>query len=97
MNGAEPLKGSRDGPTSMSFVPMGEGGNAGPGMEAIVDQDAATYKVVIPVGKYRIAVRHYLPGFKEQFNNKFSEADSPIIRDVTGDQQLDVDVQKAAN
>lgn len=96
-NGADPITGSRDGPTSMSFVPLGEGGNAGPGIEAPVDQETATYKVVIPVGKYRVAVRHYLPGFKEQFSNRFSEAASPIIREVTGDQQLDIDVQKPTN
>jgi hypothetical protein len=90
----EPLKGTPNEPTSMRFVPVLEGNASHPGYEANVTQETGEYKVVVPVGKYRIAVRHFLPGFKEQFGNKFTESSSTIVREVSDNQQINLDLSK---
>jgi len=52
----------------------------------------------IPAGKYKVTLTMMAPGYagEAKFNDQFSSANSKIEVDVTGDQNLDIDVAKYA-
>jgi hypothetical protein len=94
-HGATALKGQERQPLVVTFVPYQEG-DKGPDKTytAQVDQGAGTYEVDVPPGKYRIAVSRFTADLSDQFKGAFSEGKSPIIRDVKGDETIDLDLSK---
>jgi len=49
----------------------------------------------IPPGKYRIAVRQWDPyPDRDRLEGKFSEKETPIVRDVDGKTPIDIDLSK---
>jgi hypothetical protein len=86
----------------VKFVPLGEPDpkkTIGP-QTALVNQQDGTFEVKgddgkgIPPGKYRIAVYQYDPMPTDKLNGQFSEKTSHIEREVTGSQEIDLDVGK---
>jgi hypothetical protein len=57
-----------------------------------VDQEAGTYEVVVPVGRYRICVTQYTESLADRFDNKFGQGSSPIVRDINAGQVLNIDL-----
>jgi hypothetical protein len=64
-----------------------------PSCTAKVNQAEGTYEVQVPPGKYRISVLAFV-GMTDKFQGAFSPTASQILRDVTGDQTIDLDLSK---
>jgi hypothetical protein len=88
----------------VKFVPLNEPDPAkaiGP-QTALVNQQDGTFEVKgndgkgIPPGKYRIAVYQYEPMPTDKLQGKFGEKNSRIEREVTGGEEIDIDVGKPA-
>jgi hypothetical protein len=93
--GAKPLRGTEEEPIRVAFTPYDENKpSKGPVYLATVDQATATYEVVVPVGRYRICVSQFTANLSDRFDNAFGEGFSPIVRDVTEDGPLDLDLNK---
>jgi hypothetical protein len=96
-HGGVPLKGGEREKIRVSFVPHGESRKKGsPPVVADVDQDEGTFEAVVRAGNYRIAVAQFTENLADRFNNAFGEENSPIIRDLQSDQELDLDLRELA-
>ncbi len=73
------------------FYPADEAGKGRQPVQAAVDRQSGTFEAVVPAGKYRIAVQKFT-GMQEQFNNSFAGGKSPIVRDVSADGQIELDL-----
>src|SRR5437588_536889 len=83
MQGKTPLRGSEREPIHVTFTGYDENKpSKGPVYLASVNQEAGTYEVIVPVGRYRISVLQFTADLSDRFDNAFGEGVSPIIRDV---------------
>jgi hypothetical protein len=73
---------------------------------ALYQRDAGIFEVPgktgagIPEGKYRISVQFMVPkasSLQEKWNRQFSPENSPIVREVTGEGRLDIDLASPKN
>src|SRR5438094_243824 len=95
MHGKKPLRGNAREPIQVVFTAYDEKKpRRGAIYLATVDDKAGTYEVMVPVGRYRISVLHFTRDLSDRFDNAFGEGVSPIIRDVTGEGELDIDLSK---
>jgi hypothetical protein len=78
------------------FLPADESGK-GTSATAFADPDG-TFEVTggLPKGKYRIAVMYYdgSAGGGDKLGGKFDERNSPIVREITGEGDVVIDLSK---
>ncbi len=96
VSGGQPLKMGPQGVLQIILVPD-EGAKAGEftTYPADVDKEAGTFEVGggVPPGKYRIAVLWLDPyPMKDKLNGKFTFEKTPLLRDVTGEGLLEIDL-----
>lgn len=90
----KPLKGSEEAPIQVSFCPIVNDEDRFEGLKiATVDQDNGTYEVTgLSPGKYRIAVVHESGPGEDAFEGRFGEGESPIIREVKGNDEINLEL-----
>ncbi len=65
------------------------------GHEAGVESDGTFVLIGVPPGKYRVVITHIDPSTEQDLlKGVFNEANSKITRDVTGDQEIVIDLAK---
>ena len=90
--GATPVKGAEREPLVVTFSPYnGEGKPDGKPVAAEVNQEAGTYEATVPVGKLRICISRFQADLTDQFNGTFAQGQSPILKDVSEDAEINVD------
>lgn len=86
----------------VSFMPVGEGDHVAGGLQsAVVNQEDGTFTVdgtdgkgILP-GRYRIYIYQYDPmPTVDKLKGEFAEGKSLIERDVTGGEEINIDVSK---
>jgi hypothetical protein len=93
--GAKPVTGSEREPLVVTFCPYnGEGKADGQPCPAEVDQSAGTYEAVVPVGQHRICVSRFGGDLNDQFEGTFAQGQSPIVREVQDQTEINLDLQK---
>jgi hypothetical protein len=86
----------------VTFYPMFEGEETPDPEVAVVNPDGATFEVPgkdgkgITPGKYRISIQLGARGRPDLLNDAFGPDTSPIIREVTGEDDMVVDIKKPA-
>lgn len=83
------------GMVQLEFVPA-EGNPATETYGAVVDAEGKfDMPGGMPPGKYKVAVRQWDPYPQtDKLGGKFSATATPIVRDVTGDQPIEIDLDK---
>jgi hypothetical protein len=84
------------------FEPYREGAEAAAKVldtpQAFVDQETGTFEATVPPGKYRICVVHNAgfdaTGDIDKLGGKFARKRSPIIRDIAGGEEINIDISK---
>ena len=72
-----------------------EGAGASPSVSEMAFANAdGTFEVKIPKGKYRIGVQHFENAPGDLLGNKFELRSTPIVREVAGDAELNIDLDK---
>jgi hypothetical protein len=98
MKNGQPLKVSKQGAIQVIFLPIVEGSSGPPAVTypALVNSQEATYEVKdIPTGKYKVSVSQFDPmPVNDLLKGQFQGEQSPITREVTGNQAIDIDVAK---
>jgi hypothetical protein len=93
--GATPIRGKEHERLTVVFIPLeGSKRNKGLVYEATVDQEEGTYEIVVPLGQYRVCITQPTVNLTDKFGNAFGQRLSPIVRDVTGDAVIDIDLDK---
>ncbi len=91
--GSTALKGTDHEPIVVEFCPYnGEEKEDGPACRAEVDQDNGTYEVVVPTGKHRVCISCYKEDLSDKFEGVFAPGQSPILRDVRNDTEINLDL-----
>lgn len=103
---AMPADAEEGGPgLELEFCPLDDSGNlAGDSFQTYAEQDGSfvmdgNFGDGIPAGKYRVVVRHM--GENEEgdsvdlLDGKFEMENSPLEYDITGDQEITIDISKA--
>jgi len=100
LKGGLPLK-----PPDMSKLPPGDPGlqvifyrigdaKAGEEYRAAVNAEDATFGIGVPPGRYRIAVIMAPIGSNDLFKGKYGPENSKIERDITGKEDIVIDLDK---
>jgi hypothetical protein len=96
--GAAPVTGAEREPLVVTFCPFnGEGKPDGPPFYAQVNQETGAYEAMIPAGKHRICISCFQADLSDQFNGMFAPGQSPIIRDVSDEAEINVDLSQFKN
>jgi hypothetical protein len=94
----EPLRGRAPDDIIMTFCPLVDGKDQMAELKRVeVDQAAGTFQLPVGLvpGKYRIAVHVLDPATgKDRLEDAFTEGTSPIVREITGQQELVLDLAK---
>jgi hypothetical protein len=99
-NKGELLKVGKQGVIQVIFYlyPDVKEGNPVTGHPAKVNKETGTFDIKgLPVGKYLIAVEQFDPYPRtDLLEGAFDRKNSPIVRDVTGQEPIDIDLAKEA-
>lgn len=96
-NNGQPLITSNKGFVQIMFHPVQEGGEqTSTPVPAIVDSQKGTFEVdEIPVGKYKVAVQQMDPApVTDKLKGAFAYGRSNIVREVTDDGEMNIDLAK---
>jgi hypothetical protein len=94
-----PLKVGQNAVCQISFYPEVEQGENYTSHPATFDRASSTFTVKgIPVGKYHVSIELLdpYPG-NDIFKRAFRGRNSPIVREVTGKESIDIDLDKVAS
>ena len=84
----------------VSFYPLREGDLPGDPYQAVVSPGDGSFEVLgpsgrgIPPGRYRVTIRVGVPGRGDHLKDAFNIENTPIVREVSGDKEVVIDVGK---